>query len=269
MLGRSHALSGAVGWLAGCATVAVVGVHPQSVTVAVGAAVSAGFALAPDIDHPSSTVARTLGPVSRLFAHGVAGLAGAARRGSCDHCRAESDRGGHRAATHTGVFAAVLGVVVAGLAGWFGERVGLGVVGVAVWLAAHTGLSSKWRARIGDMILPGRFRFLNRAAFRFTSAVGALIVAVVVVAATADATGRGGWWWIGAPVAWGCFAHSCGDALTRSGAPLLWPLRIDGCRWAAVGTPMWLRFRTGSGWETVVVVLLLLVGGLSGWALAA
>jgi membrane-bound metal-dependent hydrolase YbcI (DUF457 family) len=267
MMGRSHSLSGAVGWLAGCAAVAAAGWQPQPVTVVVGAAVSAGFALAPDIDHPSSTVARTLGPVTRLFATVVAAVAGAARRGSCNHCAADMDRGGHRAATHTTVFAAMLGLLVAGLGAWVGERAGLTVIGVAVWLVAHTALSSKWRARIGDMVLPGRFRRMGKAAFRFTSAVGALMVAAVAVVVVAEQTGPAGWWWVGAPVAWGCLAHSMGDALTRSGAPLLWPLRIGGCRWASVGTPMWLRFRTGSGWEQLVVVVLLLVGGLSGWAL--
>ncbi|AEV86840.1 hypothetical protein ACWT_5822 [Actinoplanes sp. SE50] len=62
---------------------------------------------------------------------------------------------------------------------------------------------------------------------------------------------------------WGWLAHNLGDALTLSRVPLLWPLRIRGCRWTPVGTPRWMRFRTGSGIETVVVWMLAVTGAAS------
>ncbi len=77
-----------------------------------------------------------------------------------------------------------------------------------------------------------------------------------------------GWWWLGLPLGLGCLVHSLGDALTYSRVPLLWPLRLAGCRWRPMG--MWkpLRFRTGSTVELLIVVpALFLLGGLSTWAL--
>src|SRR5688572_19788130 len=128
MMGKSHSLSGAVGWLAGCAALAAVG-HPASGRAAiVGALVSAGFALAPDVDHPQSTIARTLGPVTRLIATGVAFAAARIRTSSCDHCERRPRRGGHRALTHTGVGAVGLGGLLSLTGLLFGAYVGLAVV---------------------------------------------------------------------------------------------------------------------------------------------
>ena len=39
--------------------------------------------------------------------------------------------------------------------------------------------------------------------------------------------------------------HAVGDAITESGAPLLWPLPIRGRTWYPVGSPRAARFRTG------------------------
>jgi membrane-bound metal-dependent hydrolase YbcI (DUF457 family) len=258
MHGKSHALSGAVGWLAGSALLAAAGHAPTAVAVIVGTAVSTGMALAPDLDHPESTVARTLGPITRWTARGVAATAARLRGVSCRHCLTGRDRGGHRGVTHTAVGAVLLGLAVGVLCALTGPVVGLWVVGLSVWLATHAALSSRTRARIGDMVLPGRFRSLGKGAHRFAAAVGAILVAVVFVAAIHDSAGS--WWWLGLAVFWGCLAHSLGDALTFSAVPLCWPIRIRGCRWSAVGTPRWMRFRTGSSTETVVVWLMAAIG---------
>ncbi|WFF08061.1 hypothetical protein O7622_05675 [Micromonospora sp. WMMD1076] len=63
--------------------------------------------------------------------------------------------------------------------------------------------------------------------------------------------------------------HSLGDALTFSRVPLLWPIRIRGCRWTLLG--MWapLRFRTGSPAELLLVPALILAGAVSAWTLIA
>ncbi|TDB73790.1 hydrolase, partial [Micromonospora sp. KC721] len=86
VMGRSHALSGAVTWLGGCALAAGLGARPAVGTVVVGAAVTAGAALLPDLDHPGSVVARSLGPVTRLIARGTAAGAAALRAASCGCC---------------------------------------------------------------------------------------------------------------------------------------------------------------------------------------
>ncbi|HEX7463066.1 MAG TPA: metal-dependent hydrolase, partial [Dermatophilaceae bacterium] len=79
LIARSHALTGAPAFLA-------FGAKAGLVSTAVGAAVCAGAALLPDIDHPQSTMGTILGPVSETVARGVAVVSG-----------------GHRGATHSAV----------------------------------------------------------------------------------------------------------------------------------------------------------------------
>ncbi len=258
MMGRSHALSGLVTWLGGCAITAAAGASVADHVIATGAVVSAGFALLPDLDHPGSTVSRTLGPVTEALSGMVSRSAVMVRASSCRHC-ASRPFGGHRGLTHTAAGSAFTGLLVTACATIWPRIAALIVVGFGVWLAAHTALSSRQRARIGDMVLPGRFRYLSKGTHRFAAAVGSLLLAVAAAFLLVDPAVTS-WWWLGAAVAWGCTVHSLGDALTYSAVPLCWPVRIRGCRWTAVGTPRWMRFRTGSRAETAVVVLLLLAG---------
>jgi membrane-bound metal-dependent hydrolase YbcI (DUF457 family) len=107
MLGRSHALVGAAVWLAAAPPVAAALDHPLTpVETLTGALLCGGAALLPDIDHPSSTVARTLGPITQIAARGVAAVSG-----------------GHRHATHSllgcALFAALAFVAVQWQAGVF------------------------------------------------------------------------------------------------------------------------------------------------------
>ncbi len=98
-MGHTHAISGAVLWLAAAGMVdrfaPALASHGVAETAA-AALVCAGAAMLPDLDHPSSTVAHALGPVTHGLARGVARVSG-----------------GHRHATHSLVFA-----VAAGVAGW-------------------------------------------------------------------------------------------------------------------------------------------------------
>lgn len=235
VLGRTHAVSAATGWLAGCAGLTAVGWPPSGHAVVVGATVAAGCALLPDVDHPESTIARTLGPVTGLLADGVNAGSRWLRGRSCQHCAARPTRGGHRAVTHTGVFAAAVGLLLSLAGWWFGPPAGLTVVWLAAGLAARAVLSRRQRG-----------------------ALGAAGIATLIAAAAAS--GPAGWWWIGLPVTWGVLAHSLGDSATMSGAPLAWPLQVRGCRWTPLGTPRWLRFRTSGSGELLVWWLLVVAG---------
>lgn len=260
-MGRSHALSGGVGWLAGCAALTTAGADLDPPVVLFGALVSAGFGLMPDVDHPQSTVAHSLGWLTRTIAAGVARAAASLRTASCRHCLTGPDRGGHRAITHTALGATAAGLATVALCTWAGRPAVLWIVGFAVWLAAHTALSASMRAKVGDMILPGRFRRLGKGAHRFAAMVGAVLIGGAAAAAAGGTLGPGtGLWWVGLAVFWGWLAHALGDALTFSAVPLWWPVRIRGCRWTPVGTPRWMRFRTGSRTETAVVWLMAGVG---------
>lgn len=235
MMGRTHALSGAAGWLVGCAGLTAAG-HPAPARVVVaGAVISAGWALVPDLDHPRSTASISLGPVTGVLSWVTAALSRWVSRVTCRCCDGDAD--GHRALTHTALFALVMGVLL-GVAGWrFGAAAGVPVVAVSAALAAR------------GLLTPRRRR----------GWLGIMVVTVAVGAATAG--GGPGWWWLGLPAAWGSLAHCLGDSMTLSRCPLWWPLRVRGCRWQPVGSPRWLRFRTGSGAEQVVW-LALMVGAL-------
>lgn len=115
-MGRTHAASGvtiALGWTAAGLPLAPSGAGG----IAAFAAVTAGAALLPDLDHPHGTLAHSFGPLTRPLAHLTARLSG-----------------GHRKGTHTLAFA-----VLAGLAGhWAGQEGSWWAVvpvAVAVWLA--------------------------------------------------------------------------------------------------------------------------------------
>jgi len=243
MMGKSHALSGATVWLAGCATASAFDNHPAAATIAVGAIVTAGSSLLPDIDHPGSTVARTLGPITRLLAGGINAGASALRGATCGCC---TRKGGHRAVTHTAAFAVSIGSAVS-LLGWIaGQTTALVIAGALSALAVR-----------------GVFKRRTRGMF------GSLLAGVTVAALASFLPAPHGWWWIGVPVGLGCAIHAMGDALTYSRVPFLWPIRLAGCRWAPVG--MWgpLRFRTGGVIELwLIVPAMIAAGGYSLYRLA-
>jgi len=92
-----------------------------------------------------------------------------------------------------------------------------------------------------DAIVPGPPSLLVAAGL--TWAVHAL-----VPGGTAGTAG-----WLGTAVTLGMVVHSVGDAVTESGAPLLWPVPIRQRRWYPVGSPRVLRFRTGGRVEALLV----------------
>lgn len=124
MLGRDHALLGAVGFLA----VGPLVVHGMPwETVGIATVTSAAFALAPDIDEPGSTVSRKLGFISRSISHVIRNISG-----------------GHRQATHSLFASAIVGALT-----WWAD-------GHAVAMAIIVGASFMLALR---MILPRILRF--------------------------------------------------------------------------------------------------------------
>lgn len=223
MMGRSHALSGL---LTGCGLVAVVPA-PWPVE-ALAVAVCGGAALLPDLDHQSSTVARSLGPVTGWLARGVAAVSIAVYHATrCDGDR--KDRAsGHRTLTHTVPACVVFGVVTV-------------VTTASAWPAAVT-------CGLLVALLAGGVRVAGTAL-----AVTGAVTAYWTVGA------HPGWSTLyGAAVAVGALSHIAGDACTNSGVPLWWPLVIDGQRWHRVTTPA--TFSTGDHLETNVVTPLLALG---------
>jgi membrane-bound metal-dependent hydrolase YbcI (DUF457 family) len=78
VLGRTHALSGAVAGAAG----GLLAAHLTPRGVAVATVLTAGAAVLPDIDHPDATIARSFGLLTRVFAWLVEKLSGGHRHGT-------------------------------------------------------------------------------------------------------------------------------------------------------------------------------------------
>ncbi|WP_143171914.1 metal-dependent hydrolase [Pseudonocardia thermophila] len=239
MLGVSHAMSGAaVGLAVAGFAPRLVGITPTAGTVVTFAAVCAGAALLPDLDHPSSVASRRFSVASWAASHLIrpfSALVYDLTRG-----RRDTGRGTHRGLTHTLLGAVGLGLAINLASVRWGTPVLVGTLFVCLALAIK-GL---------DQLVPGPPSLVIAAGLT-------LAVEEYVPGGTAGTAG-----WLGTAVAIGMAVHSVGDAITESGAPLLWPLRIKGRSWYPVGSPRPLRMRTGGAVEARLVVPALTVAVL-------
>ncbi|BFV60139.1 metal-dependent hydrolase [Kitasatospora sp. CMC57] len=216
MLGQSHAVSGALMYAATAPFLpqALLGREPRPSEILVGTLLCAGAALLPDLDHHDATPAHLLGPLSRGLCRLVGKLSG-----------------GHRHATHSLLFVAlVTGGTWLGVTR-LGERFAVGLTFVLLALAA----------RALHLHPPGH------GPTAWTTSVGLAGVGTATVAAWFD--GIAGW--LPYAVGLGALTHLLGDCLTRKGVPLLWPYRR---RFELV-----LIRRTGSRLETRFFVPLMTV----------
>lgn len=82
-MGRTHAASGGLAFAASAPLLlSGLGVELSPIGLVVGVVAAAGAALLPDLDHPSSTVARALGPLSGAVARMVVAISGGHRQGT-------------------------------------------------------------------------------------------------------------------------------------------------------------------------------------------
>lgn len=183
MLGRDHALLGAVTCLGLAPVVGHLAHVPLSPPeIGVGTVVTSAFALLPDIDEPHSTVSTKLGPLSEVVSKVTNKLSG-----------------GHRHATHSLLFAALIGV------------------------ATRYGLDWRWTAPI---IVAFSALLVLRILLPLGIGRRGLIPFVLAAAVT--------WWtiihtgsardWLPYAAFGGVVLHLIGDALTVEGVPFLWPL---------------------------------------------
>lgn len=225
MMGRDHALSGALVGSA-VATVAMITGYPITpLSAATLIVITAGFALWPDIDHPSATAARAFGPLSAGLAfllNGAGEMIFALTASSKDKPRKD----GHRTITHTLAFALISGIAATIIATLWPRWGTLGILFVGTSFALR-GLAGGWAKRNGWLILS-------------TVAAAASFLAVTVNPAAVTPQ------LLGIAVAVGSFTHCLGDSCTIAGCPWAWPVPIRGQRWYPIGTPEFLRFRTGT-----------------------
>ncbi|MBN9108056.1 MAG: metal-dependent hydrolase [Pseudonocardia sp.] len=230
VLGVSHALSGAAlglgvaGFAAGWS-----GAPLDAGGVLTFAAVCAGAALLPDLDHPSSMATTRFSWASVVASRVVRPLSALVYR--LTRTPRDTGRGAHRGLTHTALFAVGIGAAVNAASAAWGAPVLLGTLFVCIALAIK-GL---------DAVVPGPPSLLVAAGL--TYAVDTWMPGGV------DGTAG----WLGTAVTLGVLVHSVGDAVTESGAPLLWPVPIRRRRWYPVGGPRPMRMRTGGRVETLLV----------------
>lgn len=241
MMGASHAVSGAAAWVALTSTAPIaLGTHPlEPQGVILGALVTAGAALLPDVDHHSATIARSGGFLTR----GLAGAAGAAS-------------GGHRHGLHT-----ALAAVGAALLTGFADR-----LTATVPLLGTIPLGSA-------LVLLALVAFANKALDLGRSGVinlwlGAAAVTVAVLVWAPEQLE-----WLPQAVLVGFLVHLVGDLITTGGLPLLWPFLVRPprrLRKAPVLRRIWLANgyvalpvlgRTGSAREQALTAVLSLYTG--------
>jgi membrane-bound metal-dependent hydrolase YbcI (DUF457 family) len=225
VLGRDHALSGALAF-AGVAPV----LHVSGVQLAAGIALTAGAGVLPDVDEPGSTIARTFGFLTGAFAWVVHRLSG-----------------GHRKGTHSLLGIAVLTAAAAAAGRWQAGAAATAQHPELWWHLVPAGL-------IFALLFAAGLRAL-RIGGHHGDAIGVAIAAAVIWK---------GWthldrWEV--PVLAGCvalgmLAHVAGDMLTHGGCPLLYPL--SRYRFGLLPEPA--RIRTGRLAEHWVISPLLLAG---------
>ncbi|AXI78812.1 metal-dependent hydrolase [Peterkaempfera bronchialis] len=216
MMGHSHAVSGAMLYAASAPFLPplLLDIHLQPSDILMGTVLCAGAALLPDLDHHDGTIANFLGPLSKLLCRLVAWISG-----------------GHRHATHSFLFVALMsagtwaGISYAGR--WF-------TLGMTFFLLALA-------IRALHLCPPGH---------------GTSAWITVVGLAALGTAGIDRWMpnapgWLPYAVGLGCLAHLLGDCLTKQGAPLFWPHRQ---RYETV-----LIKHTGNKVETKVLVPLMSV----------
>lgn len=236
-MGRDHCLSGI---LAGLVVTTITG--STGVDAALIVSVTAGAALWPDLDHPSATAARSFWLVSRLAAAGLDRL-GVLVYALTATARDKPTSDGHRTITHTVVWAALSGVVVATIAALWPTW--------GAWTVLFVMISLALRGLLGQM---------RKRADWFTVSAAAAALTAAAVLADPDGIDPG---LLGFCVALGSLVHCLGDSCTIHGCPWLWPVPIKGQTWYRIGTPRWMRFRTGTdetdGEDILRVVMWLLV----------
>jgi membrane-bound metal-dependent hydrolase YbcI (DUF457 family) len=246
MMGPAHALSGAAVWLAGSWVAREYMDYGQSATtIAIGAAVCAGAALLPDLDLSGKVTAYKGGAIVGrsfgVFSLFVAEVTEKVSLGIYNVTKMRHDphrENGHRTFTHTLPFAVIMG-------------------GLATWLASNFG---RW-AVIGILFV--MFGFALRGLFHnFAHRIGWVFITLISGGAAYGAylllpTVHRGYEMIGIAVGVGCLVHLLGDALTRAGVPIFWPIPTGGKRmWRMVGLPNAISIEAGGKVETHVLAWL-------------
>lgn len=256
VMGPTHSLSGATLALGAIAvynaTLAPTALHP---TIAIlGTVMAAGAALAPDIDSKQSTVVRSFG-IFGLVGYHIANGIGIGIRNLTATRKDGSVENGHRTFFHTSVMAVIMGLLVAFLTSFtntvtlFGEEHPLGQVIAVVLMGIFLNLAlagllekkiKKARATYGPYVL-------------MLISFGLAAVIAFFLPAENEPGSTGTYAWLGIAVGLGWYFHLLGDAITKMGVPLAWPVKVRGKRWYDVALPSFMRITAGGAFEKQIL----------------
>lgn len=256
VMGPTHAMSGAAFWLTASALgTSIAALNTSSLPVILlGTAVCAGAALAPDIDSGRSTVVNSFGALGRIGYH----LANGASVSVHSATRTKYDRevsNGHRTLFHTLAMALLVGGLVSlgsslpGTVEIFGKVFPTGQLFslIVMGLFLHLALAGlfekqvkKYRKKFGPYVL--------------MASSAAITIPIAFILPENEK-----YQWLGIAVGLGWMMHILGDAITKMGSPVLWPLKIKGKRWYDVALPSFLRITAGGRFEKAVLLPVLTV----------
>lgn len=251
VMGPTHAMSGAAVWLTATALgTSLIGMaEPSLAVVFLGTAVIAGAALFPDFDSHSATAVRSFGvfgSVMHQIVDGVSVLVYNLTRTKYDGSR----ENGHRTLMHTAVMAILVGMLVSGLSSIptsvdiFGKTFAAGQLFslFTMFIMLHLGIAGLFEKQVKKMRKSLGVYTMMLISFAFTATVGVFM--------PEDDTLP----WLGLCVTAGMLMHCFGDAITKMGVPLLWPLKIKGKRWWDITLPAFMRIRAGGTFEYAILL---------------
>lgn len=297
MMSTGHALSGAaVGYAACIPFQHFTGIELHWVIPHAVAAITAGWALWPDVDCHNATVTTSLGKPTRAL-HKIVTRACAAIYWATATPYDDNTPVIHRGATHTWPGAVFMGVLVAALIVAYprvatplilGISLHWGMRGLYMPTSPDKQLNLKrlegrslldqlgaiWYHAMGVMLkrravavmrtlpLPGKYlRKIGRA--------GTFVVCLLAALyATEIATSAFDTRWaalLGACATLGVLTHMLGDSVTESGICWLFPFTHphSGKRWHPARFPKWFAFKTGRALEIGVVYPLCILGAIA------
>lgn len=259
VMGPTHALSGAATWLTLSAVgSAIVGAGAAAGTVesaeflpvvALGTAVCAGAALAPDADSHSSTFVNSLGIFGKVI-HEVTNTISLFVYNLTKTKYDPPKTNGHRTLTHTAPFAILMGVLVSALSVMPGT---VSLIGKE--FAVGQLFSLLFMSLFLHLALAGLFeKHVKKARKKYGPYVLMLTSAALTVATASFLPEGETYGWLGAAVAIGYIVHCLGDMITKMGVPLVMPIKIKGKRWYDVTLPAFMRIKAGGAFEYAVLL---------------
>jgi LexA-binding, inner membrane-associated putative hydrolase len=257
VMGPTHAMSGALGWLAGTAVLGATYSAFQSHSlpvIAMGTLITAGAALAPDIDSHSSTIVNSFGAAGKVTHKGVNALSVTVYNATATR-RDKPRENGHRTLFHTTFMAILAGLATAfltslsGTVEIFDKTFAWGQISALAIMFIFTHLA-----------LAGLFEKQIKKGRRKYGPYVMMLVSLAVTLTTATLLPENDTYgWLGLAVGLGWFIHLLGDAITKMGVPLLFPFTWHKKRWWDVTLPSFLRITAGGTFEKVILLPVLTI----------